>query len=75
MLNAASQRLQVQRYLAQGHRLTPLVAQKKFGSMRLGARVWELREEGWPIRSQLVPVGDGKHVAEYWIEPTKRKRK
>jgi hypothetical protein len=69
----ASQRLQVQRYLAQGHRLTPLVAQRKFGCMRLGARVWELREDGWPIVSKLVDVGNGKRVAEYRIQPKGKK--
>ena len=63
------QQTQNQRILAHlkaGHRLTPLEALDRFGCMRLGARIWDLRQEGHDIRDRLVSRG-GAHVAQYWL--------
>lgn len=58
-------------YLTRHGRLTPLVALKKLGVMRLGARVWELRHEhGMSISRVMkrVRTRDGStRVAEYRI--------
>lgn len=62
-----TQLLQIQRHLAKGHSLTQLEALRKFGTMRLGARVWDLRRLGFPVKSELIEVGDGKRVARYSI--------
>ena len=63
---AKSQEKRILAFLKSGRPLTPLQALKKFGCMRLGARVWNLKQDGEPIESELVKVGD-KYVAEYRI--------
>lgn len=44
-------------WLQKGHKLTPAEALERFGCMRLGARVYELRAAGNHISRDLVPVG------------------
>lgn len=66
-----SQTLAIQRHLAKGHSLTPLEALRRFNCLRLGARRWDLKQAGWPIKSTLVDVG-GKKVAEYSFDRRKR---
>lgn len=48
--------------------ITPLEAQKLYGCMRLGARIWDLRHEGHEIIREIVEVSTrtGKaRVARY----------
>ena len=52
-------------HLAKGRTLTPLQALAKFGAMRLGARVYELKRRGHKIKSEIVTLANGKKVAEY----------
>lgn len=59
-----SQRLQIQRYLAQGHSITPLVAVTKFNCLALSQRMGEIRRSGFPVKTEMVKVGD-KRVARY----------
>ena len=54
-------------YLQSGRSLTPLEALDLFGCMRLGARIWELKGEGYDIESHTLEVG-GKHVAVYSLK-------
>ena len=54
-------------YLQSGRSLTPLEALDLFGCMRLGARIWELKGEGYPIESRTLDVG-GKYVASYSLK-------
>lgn len=51
--------------LKRGEKLTPLEALKKYGTLRLGARIWDLKQAGVRIKRELVEVGDGKRVARY----------
>lgn len=51
-------------YLATGKPLTPMVALRRFGTLRLGARIYELKEQGHRIAARLVKRG-GARVAEY----------
>ena len=53
--------------LQSGHRVTPLVALRRFGCFRLGARIYALKRKGYKIESHIVKAGDA-HVAEYWME-------
>jgi hypothetical protein len=64
-MSTETQTLNIQRHLAKGHALTPLDALKRFGTMRLGARIYDLKQQGWPITTKLVDVGNGRRVAEY----------
>jgi hypothetical protein len=64
-MNQETQLLAIQRHLAAGHTLTPLEALEKFNCMRLGARCWELKRAGWPVKTELVTVESGKRVARY----------
>lgn len=61
------QRDKVIDYLATGKPLTPLMALRRFGCMRLGARIWELREDGHRIKAELVKRGEAR-VAQYRLE-------
>lgn len=45
--------------------VTPLDALDAIGSFRLGARVWELKAEGYAIESQMVTTANGKRIARY----------
>lgn len=56
--------------LQRGERLTPLDAQRlpDIRSMRLGARIWDLRCAGHDIRQCMVKTRSRKRVAQYWME-------
>ena len=48
--------------------LTPLVALRKYGTLRLAAIVFNLRDEGHKINTKIVNVGNKskpKYVAQY----------
>jgi hypothetical protein len=56
---------QILHYLKGGNKITPLTALKRFGCLRLGARIWDLKRDGVKIKSELVEVGENKRVARY----------
>ena len=49
--------------------ITPLEAQQYYSCMRLGARIWDLRRDGYDIVSEIVEVetkhGGKARVAQY----------
>ena len=51
-------------YMMQGNSITPLEALSRFGCFRLGARVYDLKKQGFDIRSEMVK-DNGKHYARY----------
>jgi hypothetical protein len=51
--------------LKEGRELTPLDALREFGCFRLGARVYDLKKQGYDIATSMVDVGDGVRVAKY----------
>lgn len=60
----------IQRYLEDFGSITPLDALREFGCMRLGARIWELRNQrGLPISTRYEShrnrYGDQTHYARY----------
>jgi len=57
------------KYLRTGKTLTALEALGKFGSLRLAARINDLKQQDWKIHSRTIEVQSGKHVAEYWMDP------
>ena len=54
--------------LKNGERITPLSALESFGCFRLSARIWDLRNEGHPIKTKHISTPQGKEVAEYSYE-------
>jgi hypothetical protein len=53
--------------------LTPLDALELAGSFRLGARIWDLRQQGHDIRSETVTTAGGSRVARYvLVEPAEQ---
>jgi hypothetical protein len=53
-----------------GQKVTPLIALRRFGCFRLGARIYDLKQKGYAIESRMVETSRGskKYVKEYWIE-------
>ena len=62
-----TQKDEIKAYLLSGKSLTSLEALYKFGSMRLGARILELKKEGMKIESTFIEVNK-KHVVKYTIK-------
>lgn len=62
-----SQKAMVRAWLLDGHTLTPLEALNRFGSLRLSAIIFDLREEGLPIVTEKIQVAPRKRVAEYHL--------
>ncbi len=54
----------VQSQLKRGHKITPLLALRKAGILRLAARVEELRRDGMRIKSKII-TKHSKRFAEY----------
>lgn len=70
--SSASQASQIAAYMMQGNKITPLEALDLFGSLRLSAVIFVLRERGYKIQVERVKTYTGKWVAQYWINPEDR---
>ena len=69
-----SQQTQVLNHLKK-EPLTPLVALRKYGTLRLAALVFNLRDEGHNIKTDIVNVGtkrNPKYVAKYSLIKNKK---
>lgn len=54
--------------LRKGVKLTPIDALENYGCFRLGARIYDLKREGHPIKSERVTDREsGKTYARYWL--------
>lgn len=63
-MNTKTQRAAIKKHLLSGRAITALDALRKFDSLRLGARIWELKQDGMPIITTMVKIGE-KRVARY----------
>ena len=63
-----SQNARILDYLQAGNVLTPLKALVMFDSLRLGARIYDLKRAGHKIETRTIWQGR-KHWAEYYISP------
>jgi hypothetical protein len=65
----ATQRQRLLTYLEKHDKINPIEAWRKLGIYRLGARIFDLRAEGWYITKDMVDVqnrfGETCKVAEY----------
>ena len=62
-----TQKANVRAWLLKGYMLTPLEALRMFGSLRLSAIIFDLREEGLPIVTEKIQVSPRKRVANYYL--------
>jgi hypothetical protein len=58
-----AQNLQILNYLKTGKTITPLQALQMFGCFRLAARIYDLKNKGWPIHCERKVRED--HLADY----------
>lgn len=56
--------------LQDGRSLTPIEALAEFGCFRLGARIHELREEGYAIATDIIQTYGGARIARYRLLPS-----
>lgn len=56
------------RHLQAGNKITPLEALSEYGTIRLGAYIYDLRKEGHKIRTNMKRSFNGKTFAEYSLE-------
>ncbi len=54
--------------LRNGERLTQLSALQRFNCFRLGARIYDLTQQGHDIKRRMITVASGKRVAEYYMD-------
>lgn len=50
--------------LKRGEKLTPITALKRYGCFRLAARIQDLRDNGVPVNTTMVRIGESR-VARY----------
>lgn len=53
--------------LLKGEKLTHLDALNNYDCARLGARIWDLYKEGWPIQREMIKTDTDKWIAQYFI--------
>ena len=64
-IKVESQNKQIKAWLERGKSITPLDALNLFGSFRLGARIFDLKNDyGMKIKTEMVEV-NGKRYAKY----------
>lgn len=60
-----TQNSKILKALLNGERLTQLDAYTRFSCTRLGARIYDLKQQGHKIERRMIVVPSGKCVAEY----------
>ena len=56
---------QILTHLKEGNSITQMDALMEFQCFRLGARIYDLKQDGHSIVSEMVEVPSGKRVARY----------
>lgn len=70
---AKSQIAHLRKHLKSGRSITPLEALGLYGMFRLAARVKELRDRGWNIKTEMREDPNGKPYAVYYMpEPVNK---
>ncbi|PIT43804.1 hypothetical protein BHC46_12435 [Snodgrassella alvi] len=54
MTTKAAQTIQILEYMRAGNSITPIEALQLFGCMRLGARIYDLKQDGHVINTLMV---------------------
>lgn len=66
-MGTKSQCDEILKHLQSGRALTPLEALERFGCFRLGARIYDLKKQGYDIRTDMIQK-NGKQFASYSLE-------
>ena len=64
-MSTGSQREQIRQHLLAHGSITKLEGLRDYGCMNTGGRVWELKQEGMPIKTVMIACGNGKRCAAY----------
>lgn len=62
-----SQEKKILKFLMGGGSVTTLEALRMFNCLRLSARIYRLRVDGWKIRDRWVTLENKKRVKQYFI--------
>ena len=62
-----SQTDRILEYMLEGHAITPLEALNKFGCLRLGARIADIKARGYLVYSEFVTTASEKKVKKYYM--------
>ena len=65
--SSASQKARILAYMQAGNRITPLEALTMFGTLRLGARIADIKDDGIDVKSQFVTTSTNKRVKQYYL--------
>lgn len=63
----------VARHLRSRGEITPMQALVTYGIYRLAARIHDLRNEGWPIETEMKQDEAGHKYARYFIKSKSRR--
>jgi len=60
------QMTQIKNVLDQGRHITPLDALNEFGCFRLAARIYDPKQDGYPVSKYTEVKSNGKRVTYYY---------
>lgn len=70
-MKTKSQNQQIREWLEDGNAITPIEALKCFGCFRLSARIYDLRQEGMDIKSEIISRNNKQYACYYLQEGDK----
>lgn len=64
--SCSSQKARILEHMRKGHSITPLEALNSFGCLRLGARIADIKAEGYLVHTEMIKdPRTGKRYAQY----------
>lgn len=68
LFDTTSQEKAILEALKKGEKLTPLEMLKRWGCLWASGRIYDLRNQGYDIHTEIVKTRSGKRVAEYSLK-------
>lgn len=65
--SSMSQADRILEYMLAGNSITPLEALNRFGCLRLGARIADIKAKGYLVYSEFVTTTTEKKVKKYYL--------
>lgn len=65
--SSMSQADRILEYMLAGNSITPLEALNRFGCLRLGARIADIKAKGYLVYSEFVTTATEKKVKKYYL--------